>query len=70
MRNTFIFSLVILLLSVTNTNAQEKDQIPVYDSIKINSKILGEIRTINVWTPLNIHKTRIHFKLYICQMEG
>ncbi len=63
MRNTFIFSLVILLLSVTNTNAQEKDQIPVYDSIKINSKILGEIRTINVWTPPEYSQNKDSFQV-------
>lgn len=46
------FNLFInLLLMVSFVNAQEKDPVPICDSLKINSKILGEVRTINIWTP-------------------
>ena len=32
-----------------NNNAQQQDPIPAHDSFTINSKLVGEIRTINVW---------------------
>jgi uncharacterized protein len=42
--------LVILYISCANSS-QKKDPIPVHDEFKIESKQVGETRTINVWTP-------------------
>lgn len=42
---------LLLILNTSYNNAQAQDSIPVHDSLKITSVQLGEIRTINVWTP-------------------
>lgn len=31
--------------------SQQQDSVPIHDSFKLASKIINEIRTINVWTP-------------------
>ncbi len=46
------FLLFFLLISCVNY-AQETDPIPAHDAFTIDSKHVGETRTINVWTPLN-----------------
>ena len=40
----------ILFIGCANSS-QKKDPIPVHDEFKIESKQVGETRTINVWTP-------------------
>ena len=52
MKFTF-YQLLFLLVLVTGCSNASKpnDPIPVHDSFTISSKILGEVRTMNVWTP-------------------
>lgn len=46
------YNLLILILFIGCANSlQKKDPIPVHDEFKIESKQVGETRTINVWTP-------------------
>lgn len=52
MKNLYTFLACFLLLACQN-NAQPQDPIPTHDSFTIESKILSEIRTINIWTPPN-----------------
>lgn len=52
MKNLYAFLACFLLLACQN-NAQPQDPIPTHDSFTIESKILSETRTINIWTPLN-----------------
>lgn len=52
MKNLYAFLACFLLLACQN-NAQPQDPIPTHDSFVIESKILTETRTINVWTPPN-----------------
>lgn len=40
----------ILLIGCANST-QKQDPIPVHDSLTIKSKLVGETRTINIWTP-------------------
>ena len=48
----FYLSLLITALSLSCANSvQQKDPIPVHDEFTIASKIVGETRMINVWTP-------------------
>ncbi len=50
----FIYALFITLIIVgCKTTPQQLDPIPDHDNFKLESKILGESRTINVWTPPN-----------------
>jgi len=51
MKNTYLIFLLSFLLISCNNNAQQQDSIPAHDSFTINSKLVGEIRTINVWLP-------------------
>ena len=52
MKRAYFILLFHFLLYGCNGNAQQQqDPIPVHDSLKIDSKILGEVRTINIWTP-------------------
>lgn len=46
-------SLILLFLTVTNcSNAtQQTDPIPKYETFTLQSKQVGEVRTINIWTP-------------------
>lgn len=43
--------LVLFLISSCSTTKTYKDSIPTHETIKIESKIIGETRTINIWTP-------------------
>lgn len=44
--------LIILQLLVCHTRViRAEDSIPAHTTFKINSHVLGELRTINVWTP-------------------
>ena len=46
------YNLLLCILFIGCGNSSQKsDPIPVHDSFKIDSKKVGEIRTINVWTP-------------------
>ena len=47
--NLFLFSIFIFASSCKNTPAQ--DPVPTHDSLRIQSKVLGEERVINVWLP-------------------
>ncbi len=49
-----IYSSLLLLLIMINcaTATPPPDPMPAHETINIDSKILGEIRVINVWTPL------------------
>lgn len=52
------FSLLLCILFVgCGNSSQQKDPIPVHDSFTIDSKKVGEIRTINVWTPSEYKKS-------------
>ena len=48
-----IYSTILLLLLIINcaTATPPPDPMPAHETINIDSKILGEIRVINVWTP-------------------
>lgn len=50
MKKSFVI-LISSLLLVTQVNLAQQDSIPPHQSFKIESKILGETRIINVWTP-------------------
>lgn len=46
------YNLLLCVLFVgCGNSSQQHDPIPVHDSFTIDSKKVGEIRTINVWTP-------------------
>lgn len=49
----FIYcNLIVILLFISCANSsQKKDPVPAHDEFKIESKQVGETRTINVWTP-------------------
>ena len=51
MKNRYVNLVVCLLLTIAVGRAQTPDPIPAHDSLRIVSKLLGETRTINVWTP-------------------
>lgn len=54
MKNIFYTLLVGILFCVSCSNAsQPNDPIPEHETFKIQSKQVGEERTINVWTPEN-----------------
>ncbi len=48
--NCRLLSLFLFLLS-GHIFSQDQDPVPVHDNFKVNSKEIGEIRTINVWKP-------------------
>ena len=48
--------LVLFLISSCSTTKTYNDTIPNHETIKIDSKIIGETRTINIWTP-SIYQT-------------
>lgn len=50
--NLCLLFILITISSCSNTSAPN-DPIPHHDTFVINSKLLGEKRTINVWTPDN-----------------
>lgn len=43
--------LILFLLSSCSSTRNYNDSIPAHETIKIESKIMGETRTINIWTP-------------------
>ncbi|MFN8284233.1 MAG: alpha/beta hydrolase-fold protein [Chitinophagales bacterium] len=45
------YNLFLIILVIGCANSVKKDAIPVHDSFTIESKQVGETRTINVWTP-------------------
>lgn len=45
------FLLTLFFLIFISCSAQQKDPIPEHETIKIQSKQVGEERTINIWTP-------------------
>lgn len=47
----FCFALLIFYLIGCQENAQAQDPVPAHETFKIESKEVGETRTINVWTP-------------------
>lgn len=58
MKNKFIIFLLSLLVTACNNQAQQQDPIPTHDTFKINSKAIGETRTINVWFPEDYAKSK------------
>lgn len=46
------FILFLFLFSSCSSTKTYNDPIPNYETIKIESKIIGESRTINIWTPI------------------
>lgn len=50
MKKLYSFLVCFLLLACQN-NAQPQDPVPPHNTFTIESKILGETRTINIWTP-------------------
>lgn len=53
--------LLFLLLLSGHTFSQDQDPVPVHDNFKIDSKEIGEIRTINVWKPVDYDKSTDKF---------
>ncbi len=52
MKSTYLSLLFYLLLLAGHSNAQRsEDPIPDYETFTIQSNQVGELRTINVWTP-------------------
>lgn len=51
MKNRYLILLLNFFLAGCINKSQSQDTVPVHDSFKIDSKQVGEIRTINVWTP-------------------
>lgn len=49
----FYLSFLLVILMFNCTHSKSKDPIPPHDTFKIPSKIIGEKRVINVWTPEN-----------------
>lgn len=45
--------LLLFLFSSCSRSVIASDQIPSHETIKVQSEILGEVRTINIWTPPN-----------------
>ena len=50
MNPSFHFRMLFFLF-VGSLYAQQIDSIPVHDTFQIDSKVVGEVRTIHVWTP-------------------
>lgn len=50
MKRLYALLACFLLLACQN-NAQPQDPVPTHDTFTVESKILGETRTINIWTP-------------------
>lgn len=50
-----LFSLFFMITSCSNAS-QPNDPIPTHETFTIQSKKVGELRTINVWTPENYAK--------------
>lgn len=46
-----IYYILLLSLLTSFSNAQHNDPIPEHETFTIQSKEVGELRTINVWTP-------------------
>jgi hypothetical protein len=53
MKRIFFLIFIGCLLISFKSSAQSIDSIPAHHSFKIISKIIGEERTINIWTPPN-----------------
>lgn len=53
--------LLFLLMLSSHAFSQGQDPVPVHDNFKINSKILGETRVINVWKPADYAKNTNRF---------
>lgn len=48
----FSYNLLVAFLLISCGNSvQQQDSIPIHESFKIESKYVGETRSINVWTP-------------------
>lgn len=53
MKFTFIKILLALVFLFNCTNSKSQDPIPVHETFNLDSKIVGETRVINIWTPPN-----------------
>ena len=51
MKSSALLLLVLFCLASCTNSAQPNDPIPTHDTFTIVSKIVGETRVINVWTP-------------------
>lgn len=54
----FCFALFIISFVGCQENAQAQDPVPEHETFKIESKEVGETRTINVWTPPNYAESK------------
>lgn len=54
----FCFALSIFYLVGCQENAQAQDPIPEHQTFKLDSKELGETRTMNVWLPTNYAESK------------
>lgn len=54
----FCFALSIFYLIGCQENAQAQDPVPEHETFKIDSKELGETRTMNVWLPPNYAESK------------
>lgn len=61
MNKNFVILLITFCAFSIFSYAQETDKIPAHDSLKIDSKILEEIRTINIWTPPSYSQEKNNF---------
>lgn len=57
MKNIHLILLLSFIFIGCNNQAQSQDPIPVHDTFTIDSNLLNEKRTINVWKPENYSKT-------------
>jgi predicted alpha/beta superfamily hydrolase len=51
MKNIYLFLFSVLTFTSSCKNTPAQDPVPAHDSLRIQSKILGEERVINVWLP-------------------
>jgi predicted alpha/beta superfamily hydrolase len=58
MNSKYLILFLIVILTACNNQAQQQDPIQVHDTFTIDSKQVGEKRTINVWTPEDYTKNK------------
>lgn len=69
MKKAFVILIVNLFLITKINLAQQIDSIPLHQSFKIESKIIGETRIINVWTPAE-YKTNTNPLPVLYMLDG
>lgn len=51
MKKVFIYLIITLILGNCQSTAQTSDPVPAHETFTIDSKEVGEVRTMNVWLP-------------------